>query len=146
MCKTRIRDHIKDPPADRIESRNRQPENAQQMYVTLHSSGARLHNRHRAHDLLATAVAEPLARLNRSAASIAEHGLFSPCSSARFFDTNVRRIRRYAHRSQEFRILVISFGSNLRMRSFRQHRSQTKRPPGNRVTSSFQGRIVPTEL
>jgi hypothetical protein len=59
--------------ADRIERRERQPQQSYQPHMLLHAAPTRLHERHGPDDLLAALAAIPLAWLNCCAASIAEH-------------------------------------------------------------------------
>jgi hypothetical protein len=68
-----VGDDVQYYASDRIERRERQPQQSDQPHMLLHAAPTRLHDRHGPDDLLAALAAKPLARLNCCAASIAEH-------------------------------------------------------------------------
>jgi hypothetical protein len=101
MDKQRVGHNIQDHATDGVESRERQPQKAEQPNVLLHPAGARLHERHWTDDLLATLAAKSLTRLHCCAASIAEHE-FLPVNHAARISPQDTYNRWYAENAEQF--------------------------------------------
>jgi hypothetical protein len=116
--------------------------------MSVHPPGTKLHRGDGTHDLLAAPAAKPLTRLYRGTASVAEHDFLLRSSVADYTnhstdDTEIRSTSSVGMKRKRAGVETPSDYESANQ-SIRFHR-KTKRPPGNRMTFSFQGRIVPTE-
>jgi hypothetical protein len=78
MSKQRVGEDVQDHATDGVKRGDGEPENPQQLNVTLHASWALRHYCYRPYDLLAALAAERLSELHCSAAPVAEHNFLLP--------------------------------------------------------------------